>query len=559
MTSTATTTSRIERLLPLLMIGILTIAGLRIWVYFAPAYRAGVDEATYFLTAKALATTGSPAVHSPDPLRFVPNYMVEVEPGVFYQKYPIGYPLLLAGGYLLNGPMGAFLVNPVMGVLCILGAMLLARDLLGAWPAAVTGACMAFCPAVILQSVSALSHMSDACFAVFGLWLLWRWMPGGHWGYALGTGLLLGFAVSIRNTEALLVLVVGWAMWRRAREVGWRRVMVQVLPMAAGAIVAVTPLLLFQWKAFGSPLRSGYSFSAESTAFSLKYFVERLPLALRMLNVDAFGLPVFVPLAVLGLVVWGVRAAMRVPAAIERSGAVGFLALWIVPTFLLYCAYYWTSPHATIYLRLFFSIVPAVIIAAAATVDAFCRGRAALRAVCAAGLVGVSFWMMSAGEKTQRNLSGLAWIAKVSVDAASGALPRDSVLVTDETAAFFAAFATDYEIVSPLTFDLREVTLRDRNAGGAGPYDLNALRSHRYLPLVAGKSQTELDELLRQFLIDRLEKGQRVGLLAPSMQGSPGQPSPREYWTARVAPTLALRELHRGKSGWVVYEISKTR
>lgn len=553
--------TRTQGLLPLVMLGILVVAALRIWVYFAPAYYAGVDEASYFLTAKALATTLSPAIHSPDPLLFVPAYMVEVEPGVFYQKYPIGYPLLLAGGYLLGGPTGAFLVNPVMGVLCILGTMLLARDLFGPWPAVVAGACLALCPAIIFQSVGALSHISDACFVVFGLWMLWRWLRVGRWRYSLAAGLLLGFALSIRNTEAVLVAVVAWAALLRYRHIAppgrLRRLTLQILPMAVGFVIAITPLALFQWRAFGSPFRSGYSFTGESTAFGLDTFVQHLPSLLTMLNTDPFGLPVLLPAALLGLLLWCIGLAMRFPAATRQVSPVVFLLLWIAPTLLLYTAYYWSSPHATIYLRLFISTFPAVIIAAAATADALTRGRLLARITFHGVLLASSFWMIFAAEPQQLNRTTLAWFSESAASTAREALPEGSLLVADKMSAFAAVFATNHQIITPLMFDAAEIQQRQQIAQGPPPHELNAVRAQRYLPLVAGKSQEQLDDLLRQLILQHLEKGQRVGLLTPDLEETEGSTPRRELWSRRLAPTLSLRELQRGQASWVVYEITK--
>ena len=212
--------------------------------------------------------------------------MIEVRPGEFYQKYPIGYPLLVAAGYLLGGESGAFLVNPVLGVLCILGTMLLARELFGPWTAIVAGACIALCPAVLFQSVSAVSHISDTCFVVFGLWILWKWGQSGRGAYSLLAGFLIGFAVSIRNTEALLIANVAWVVVLRCqslpRDLRWKHLLQQLLPMACGFLIAAVPLAVYQWCAFSSPIRSGYSFTGESTAFSPADFVQHLPFVLRM-------------------------------------------------------------------------------------------------------------------------------------------------------------------------------------------------------------------------------------------------------------------------------------
>src|SRR5579864_2750490 len=87
-------------------LAVVVLFAAQLWAYFGQGYYAGVDEATYFVTAKSLALHNSPAVHSSDPLAFLPANLNEVRPGVFYQKYPIGFPLLVAAGYKAGGQLG---------------------------------------------------------------------------------------------------------------------------------------------------------------------------------------------------------------------------------------------------------------------------------------------------------------------------------------------------------------------------------------------------------------------------------------------------------------------
>ena len=100
--------------------------------FYAPAYFYGIDEGGYLVPAKGLALHGNPAKHTLDsPVEFVGENMVEARPGVFYGKYPIGYPLLCAVAHRLGGPAAPFLVNPAMALLGVVGIYLLGQALIG--------------------------------------------------------------------------------------------------------------------------------------------------------------------------------------------------------------------------------------------------------------------------------------------------------------------------------------------------------------------------------------------------------------------------------------------
>jgi hypothetical protein len=101
------------------MILILAVAAYILWAWYIPCSGGGVDESTYLLGAKGIARHLDPVYRNPDPQQFVPEMMIETEPGVFYPVYPIGYPILAAIGYKLGGPEGAFVVNPVLVEPCV--------------------------------------------------------------------------------------------------------------------------------------------------------------------------------------------------------------------------------------------------------------------------------------------------------------------------------------------------------------------------------------------------------------------------------------------------------
>ena len=113
------------------------------------------------------------------------------------------------------------------------------------------------------------------------------------------------------------------------------------------------------------------------------------------------------------------------------TASVVFLVLWIAPTFCVYTAYYWTSPHPTIYLRLFLCTFPALIIAASATADTFSGGKISARIALSAILVGSSIWMSVAAEPKLLEVATLAWVSEEGSATARDSLPSGSLLVAD--------------------------------------------------------------------------------------------------------------------------------
>ncbi|HXE56014.1 MAG TPA: glycosyltransferase family 39 protein, partial [Tepidisphaeraceae bacterium] len=491
----------------------------QLWAYFAQAYYAGIDEATYFLTAKSMVVHHSPEVISPDPLIFVPGNMNEIRPGFFVQKYPIGFPLLVAIGYQVGGQLGAFLVNPALGCIALLAAMAVTWELAGAWPAVLVGLVLALHPLMVSYSIAALSHMSDLACVVAGLWCLWRWGKRGGIGWSITAGMLLGYAVSIRYTEALMGLVVVWVAGCRLVITPRRAVFRDVGIMTMAGLVALIPLLVFQWRYYGSPFHTGYGLTGESTAFSWHFFRQHVGMVLGGINEPGYGLPGLFPIALVGFVVWLVMLARNKPT--EGSGIMpaGFLFLWIVPSLLLYVAYYWSAPEPTLYMRLFLIPYVGLTIAAIVVLERVTRHRIWLQAGIAVAIVGTTllgrYW--SEADALLLQNATLNWTEKEGADVARAVVPPDAVLIGDDWMAFDLVFAVDNLIIFPRYFDADWVAQRLAAAGRGGPQEFNALRAKRFLPLLAGRNQAQLDELFRQEIRRKLDEGKMVALLTTDL------------------------------------------
>src|SRR4029077_15949908 len=110
--------------------------------------------------------------------------------------------------------------------------------------------------------------------------------------------------------------------------------------LAAGWVAPVGGQLAVNWG--GLHTRTAYDTTHESTAFSTAYFAHNWGLTARQLS--SLGLPVVLPLGILGLVILAVR---------ERHLA-AILWAWLLPNLVLYTAYYWALENDQIaYLRFF--------------------------------------------------------------------------------------------------------------------------------------------------------------------------------------------------------------
>src|SRR5207253_7639353 len=127
------------------------------------------------------------------------------------------------------------------------------------------------------------------------MWCLYfaaSWQRKPHAGKLFAAGLLLGFAVSLRYTEAILALPVVF-LWAcslfdaiRAPANADRKLLIRKMLAhgtfgIAGGLLGVMPLLVYQWHAFGSPLTTGYSLSGEASAFSIRSFMNHFAFALK--------------------------------------------------------------------------------------------------------------------------------------------------------------------------------------------------------------------------------------------------------------------------------------
>jgi hypothetical protein len=367
-----------------LCLALLTAAGYCFFLlsFLAPAPgRPGIDENAYLVAGRQIAEHATTGMHPSDDYQFVGAMWVRAADGWYYPKYPFGRPLLDAIPVLLSHPQWAFYTSPLCMSLAALGMFFLARAIAGSFYALLAMIVLAMGPTSLQLADMPNSHAPSLCFVVWGMYFLHRWWRRGGIATGIAAGLLLGFAVTIRYTEALLIFPLYPLKLLHAEQwggpwVGWIFKLLAYLPVGAIGAAAlarlkrrsradllraavpilawalpVGALVIFNYFTLGR--FSGYDQTNESSGFSISYFLAKWDFTVYQLYL--FGLFFVLPLGLLGLMLmWPAR----------RREAL-LLSLWFFPGVFLYTAYYWGQNTPSVaFLRFFLTLYPPLIIAA---------------------------------------------------------------------------------------------------------------------------------------------------------------------------------------------------
>jgi len=343
--------ARALRLELAVLLAILAFHAWALSLYFVPVL-AGTDQNSYHVAARELAQHGRFHLGERSELEFVGGMMVVNARGEYYPKYPPVYPALAGVALALFGDPAGLLVNPLCALLAVAGTYAACRAVLPGWAALVGAWAVAVTPTLNGLAVNQVSHPSSValCTIGFALFLWAEWRPGAvprRAGLLLfGAGLALGLAAGVRMPNVLLAPAPTlWLLWRRAprRLAAW----------LAGLLGPYAALLLYDWRAFGHPLRTAYSLTDEQSAFAATYFLRGVRIYLPGLVTEIVG-PLFLLAAVGFVAVW-----LR-----DRRRAL-FYTLWMLPLALVYCAYYFLPEgHPLSYSRFLLPLVlPSLLLA----------------------------------------------------------------------------------------------------------------------------------------------------------------------------------------------------
>ncbi len=367
-----------------LFIAIVLVGGLWFFLnsFLAPAPgRPGIDENAYLVGGRMIAQHGSTGFKPSDDYQYVGAMWIRAKSGWYYPKYPYGSSLLNAFAVMLHHPAWAFSISPICTCLATLGIFFLGREIVGSFYALLAMIALAMGPTTLQLADIANSHAQALCMVVWGMFFLLRWWQNGRWQLGMAAGLLLGYAVTIRYTEALLLFPlyglkvinadghigpkllpvlkvlaflplgpIGIAAIARVKWKSWRSYFSAAVPVIAWG-VPVGALVLFNWFTVGH--LTGYDTTNESSGFSIDNFLKKWDFGFYQLYL--FGMFIFAPLGIAGLILM-FRSARR---------AAALMTLWFVPGTLLYLAYYWGDDMPGIgFLRFFLTLFPPLIIGA---------------------------------------------------------------------------------------------------------------------------------------------------------------------------------------------------
>jgi hypothetical protein len=376
--------------------GIATIVrATRLMITFHTSQIQEVDSQGYFLMAKSFSEGRWPR-WADDIGMFRGHVWVDTVDGQVAAKYSPGAPLLLAIGYKLNGYDGAMWTNTVLAVIGLIAFFLLAWDLFDPAIAAICTFIWAFCPALLYYSQYPLGHGAELCIIPLAMMFTVRWGRTGLVAFAIAAGLCVGFMPLVRPTTALIWPAAaiayfacgGWARWMAWREglpedePSWRRglrVLWRNRDVFAFVIALAIPLAwaaVYDRTLFGKAWWTGYHLTGEDAAFDWTDMRKHVTTVLQIrgfLLEDGIWL-----LCVLGLFL-----------RFRRNGLGWMLAIWAVPSLLLYLGYYFFPP-STAFMRFLMPSTMAMVLCIGLP---FRSKPASWQAVSLLALIGFAVWM----------------------------------------------------------------------------------------------------------------------------------------------------------------------
>ncbi|NWG17298.1 MAG: glycosyltransferase family 39 protein [Chloroflexi bacterium] len=160
------------------------------------------DEMAYLFQARTLAR-GDMVIESPRPARAYWQPFVIDRDGKRFGKYPLGWPILLAGGVLVGQP---WVANALLSALTVALVYRLGRDLFNADTGLMAAALAAFSPMALLLNGTLMGHTAALFAAMLFMWAYRRMERSPaplRWG--LLAGLALGLLVANRPLAGVAV------------------------------------------------------------------------------------------------------------------------------------------------------------------------------------------------------------------------------------------------------------------------------------------------------------------------------------------------------------------
>jgi len=468
------------------------IAGCLVLMCLAAAFRFGTFEASAadqygYVSQARLWANGTLTIDQPL-ARDVPwphpdetfsplGYQPGLTRGTIVPTYPPGFPLTMAVLFKLVGPIGIYLVVPLLGMLAIWLTFLLGRQLAGPTCGLLAGALLLTSPAFLFHLSEPMSDVPVTAWWLVAIWFAVR--RGDAWNQ-LFSGLAASAAIVTRPNLVPLVIPIGVWTWINFESDRGKRFLLLLMGSVPGCLVVAR----LNDTLYGSPFATGYG--TVGAIFSTQHFWTNLVRYLKWLGETETPIIFFAMLAP-----WIISDTHR------ASRRLGWFLLG-VSAVVFVCYLFYLSFDSWTYVRFLLPAIPLLLIVATA---AILVGRMALsfpsRDVWLAALCCVLLawrWDVAAAHGVQLARAADRRFAAVGLYVRD-ALPKNAVMIS----MIHAGSVRLYSSRLSLRWDLLDPEWLDRS--------VEFLEQHGYRPYLL------LDETERSAFQQRFAPHSPLGML----------------------------------------------
>lgn len=221
------------------------------------------DETQYLFQAKYLAA-GQLTVKAPPVPEAFAMYMVPHEETRWVGIFPPAFPVMLALGVKLNA---VWLVNPMLGGLCVLLAYVFFQEIYSRRFARIAVALLCCSPWFIFMAMSFMSHVFTLACALSAAVLLSRAISNQKFIYVVGAGLFAGIVYLTRPLDGVMVAVL-LGVWTLTAFPTWKAKIINASVLAGATLATAAFIFPYNSAVTGSVTLS------PSDAYYKNYFPE---------------------------------------------------------------------------------------------------------------------------------------------------------------------------------------------------------------------------------------------------------------------------------------------
>ena len=211
------------------------------------------DEAAFLFQAQTIASGNVVADTPPQPEFFSIPFII-LRDGMWFGKYPLGFPLVLALGVLAGQP---WLTNATLAAFCVLVIYLLSRRLYEDITAMFAAGLLVASPFFLLQAGSLLSHIASLFWTLLFLALFPIAKAQRGVVLSLATGAAIGMLFLSRPLTAVGI-AIPYVVWLLLTIVRQRKIGRSYVIMACGALPFLVIFLGYNVLTTGSAVHTAY-------------------------------------------------------------------------------------------------------------------------------------------------------------------------------------------------------------------------------------------------------------------------------------------------------------